>query len=149
MKVILQQDLKGSGKKGEMINVSDGYARNYLLPRGLAIEANAQAMGEMKARQAAAEHRAAAEKQAAQELCDQLKGKTVKIAAKAGQGGKLFGSVTSKEIAEAVERQFGTKLDKRKIVMDSDIKSFGSYTVQVKLHPGIAADLYVVVGEAQ
>ena len=99
MKVILKQDLKGTGKKGEMINVSDGYARNYLLPRGLAIEANAQAMGELKAKQAAAEHKAAVEKQAAQELCDQLKGTTVKLGAHAGQGGTLFASVTAKEIS--------------------------------------------------
>ena len=147
MKVILKQDLKGTGKKGEMINVSDGYARNYLLPRGLAIEANAQAMGELKAKQAAAEHKAAVEKQAAQELCDQLKGKTVKIGAKAGQGGKLFGSVTAKEISEAIAQQYGAQVDKRKIVLDADIKAFGNYTVQIKLHPGITAELYVMLGE--
>ena len=133
MKVILTQDVKGSGKKGELVKVSDGYARNFLLPKGLAIEASAQALGEMKARQASVEHKAAVEK----------------IAAKAGANGKLFGSVTSKEISEELSRQFGAQIDKRKIVMDSDIKAFGSYTVQVKLHPGIAADVYVVVGEAE
>ena len=133
MKVILTQDVKGSGKKGELVKVSDGYARNFLLPKGLAIEASAQALGEMKARQASVEHKAAVEKQAAQE----------------GANGKLFGSVTSKEISEELSRQFGAQIDKRKIVMDSDIKAFGSYTVQVKLHPGIAADVYVVVGEAE
>ena len=145
MKVILTQDVKGSGKKGELVKVSDGYARNFLLPKGLAIEASAQALGEMKARQASVEHKAAVEKQAAQEIG----GKTVKIAAKAGANGKLFGSVTSKEISEELSRQFGAQIDKRKIVMDSDIKAFGSYTVQVKLHPGIVADVYVVVGEAE
>lgn len=149
MKVILTQDVKGSGKKGELVKVSDGYARNFLLPKGLAIEASAQALGEMKARQASVEHKAAVEKQAAQEMAGKIGGKTVKIAAKAGANGKLFGSVTSKEISEELSRQFGAQIDKRKIVMDSDIKAFGSYTVQVKLHPGIAADIYVVVGEAE
>ena len=149
MKVILTQDVKGSGKKGELVKVSDGYARNLLLPKGLAIEASAQALGEMKARQASVEHKAAVEKQAAQEMAGKIGGKTVKIAAKAGANGKLFGSVTSKEISEELSRQFGAQIDKRKIVMDSDIKAFGSYTVQVKLHPGIAADVYVVVGEAE
>lgn len=147
MKVILTQDVKGSGKKGELVKVSDGYARNYLLPKGLAIEASAQALGEMKARQAAVEHKAEVEKQAAQELAGKIGGKTVKISAKAGANGKLFGSVTSKEIADEISRQFGAQIDKRKIVLDSDIKAFGSYTVQVKLHPGIAADVYVVVEE--
>ena len=149
MKVILTQDVKGSGKKGELVKVSDGYARNFLLPKGLAIEASAQALGEMKARQASVEHKAAVKKQAAQEMAGKIGGKTVKIAAKAGANGKLFGSVTSKEISEELSRQFGAQIDKRKIVMDSDIKAFGSYTVQVKLHPGIAADVYVVVGEAE
>ena len=149
MKVILTQDVKGSGKKGELVKVSDGYARNFLQPKGLAIEASAQALGEMKARQASVEHKAAVEKQAAQEMAGKIGGKTVKIAAKAGANGKLFGSVTSKEISEELSRQFGAQIDKRKIVMDSDIKAFGSYTVQVKLHPGIAADVYVVVGEAE
>ena len=147
MKVILTQDVKGSGKKGELLKVSDGYGRNYLLPKGLAIEASAQALGEMKARQAAVEHKAAVERQAAEELAGKIGGKTVKLSAKAGANGKLFGSVTSKEIAEEISRQFGAQIDKRKIVLDSDIKSFGSYTVQVKLHPGIAADVYVVVEE--
>ena len=147
MKVILTPDVKGSGKKGELLKVSDGYGRNYLLPKGLAIEASAQALGEMKARQAAVEHKAAVERQAAEELAGKIGGKTVKLSAKAGANGKLFGSVTSKEIAEEISRQFGAQIDKRKIVLDSDIKSFGSYTVQVKLHPGIAADVYVVVEE--
>ena len=143
MQVILKQDVKGSGKKGELVKVSDGYARNFLLPKGLAVEANAQALGEMKAKQASA----AVEQQAAEELASKIKGQTVKLSAKAGANGKLFGSVTSKEISEAIERAFGASIDKRKIVLDSDIKAFGSYTVQVKLHPGVTADVYVVVGE--
>ena len=136
-----------SGKKGELVKVSDGYARNFLLPKGLAVEANAQALGEMKAKQASAAHKAAVEQQAAEELASKIKGQTVKLSAKAGANGKLFGSVTSKEISEAIERAFGASIDKRKIVLDSDIKAFGSYTVQVKLHPGVTADVYVVVGE--
>lgn len=147
MKVILQQDLKGSGKKGEMINVSDGYARNYLLPRKLVIEANAQAMGEMNARQAAEEHRLAVEKQDAQAIADSIKGKTVKLVAKAGANGKLFGSVTAKEVSEELKKQLGAQVDKRKIALDDDIKSFGSFTAQIKLYAGISAEIYVVVGE--
>ena len=108
MKVILKQDVPGSGKKGELVNVSDGYGRNYLLPKGLAVEANAQAMNELKARQAAKEHHAAVEKQTAQELANRLNGKTVKLTAKAGANGKLFGSITAKEISEEIKKQFDT-----------------------------------------
>lgn len=149
MKLILKQDVAGTGKKGELVTVSDGYGRNYLLPRGLAMEANAQAMGELKSKQAAAEHKAAVEKQNAQDLADKLNGKTVKLTAKAGANGKLFGSVTSKEIAEGLKKQFGADIDKRKIALEMDIKAFGSFTAQVKMMPGIAASIYVVVGEAE
>ncbi len=148
MKVILKQDVPGSGKKGELVNVSDGYGRNYLLPKGLAVEANAQAMNEFKAKQAAKEHHAAVEKQTAQELAARLNGKTVKLTAKAGANGKLFGSITAKEISEEIKKQFDADIDKRKISLDTEIKAFGSYTAQVKLHPGIAAQLRVEVGEA-
>ena len=140
MKLILNQDVPGSGKKGELVNVSDGYGRNYLLPKGLAVEANAQAMNELKARQAAKEHHAAVEKQTAQELANRLNGKTVKLTAKAGANGKLFGSITAK--------QFDAEIDKRKISLDTEIKAFGSYTAQAKLHPGINAQLRIEVGEA-
>lgn len=148
MKVILKQDVPGSGKKGELVNVSDGYGRNYLLPKGLAVEANAQAMNEFKAKQAAKEHHAAVEKQTAQELAARLNGKMVKLTAKAGANGKLFGSITAKEISEEIKKQFDADIDKRKISLDAEIKAFGSYTAQVKLHPGIAAQLRVEVGEA-
>lgn len=147
MKVILKEDVQGSGKKGDLVNVSDGYARNFLLKRGLAIEANAQAMAELKAKQAAADHKIAVEKQAAEDLKKNLEGKTVKMVAKAGANGKLFGSVTSKEISEELKKQYQVEVDKRKIVLDNDIKAFGSYTVQVKLYAGISANIYVVVGE--
>lgn len=148
MKVILKQDVPGSGKKGELVNVSDGYGRNYLLPKGLAVEANAQAMNELKARQAAKEHHAAVEKQTAQELAGRLNGKTVKLTAKAGANGKLFGSITAKEISEEIKKQFDAEIDKRKISLDTEIKAFGSYTAQAKLHPGINAQLRIEVGEA-
>ena len=105
MKVILTQDVKGSGKKGELINAADGYARNFLLPKGLAIEANNQAIGELKAKEASKQHKIQVEREAAMEAAKKLEGKTVKITAKAGAGGKLFGAVTNKEIAEAIEKQ--------------------------------------------
>ncbi len=147
MKVILKADVKGSGKAGQLVNVSDGYARNFLLPKGLAMEANAQAMNDFKNKEQAAKHRQEMEIKAAKEAAAALAGKTVKISAKAGQGGKLFGSVTSKEVAEALGKQLGVEIDKRKIAMDGDIKAFGTYEAQVRLYTGISADIYVLVGE--
>lgn len=146
MKVILKQDVKGQGKKGQLVNVSDGYARNFLLPRGLAVEADSQAMNDLKNKEAAAQHHAAEEKRKATELATALNGKTVKIAAKAGQNGKLFGSVTAKEISEELKKQFTADIDKRKISV-SDIKAFGSYTAEIKLHAGITASVTVLVSE--
>ena len=146
MKVVLLADVKGSGKKGELVNVSDGYARNFLFPRKLAKEANAQAMNELKNAQAAAEHKIQVEKDNANAAKEKLDGKSVKITAKAGQGGKLFGSVTSKEIAEAVKAQYQVAIDKRRIE-SADIKAFGTFEVEIKLYTGISAKLYVVVGE--
>lgn len=148
MKVILQADVKGSGKKGELVNVSDGYARNFLLPRKLAIEANAQAMNELKNRDESIKHRAEMDLQNAKELAEKIEGKTVKLTAKAGAGGKLFGSVTSKEIAEGASAQFGVELDKKKIALDADIKAFGTYNVTVKLHTKVQAKFFVTVSEA-
>lgn len=147
MKVILQQDVKGSGKKGELINVSDGYARNFLLPKGLAIEANAQAMNELKNRESAKQHKAETEKQAAQDMAAKLEGKTIKRTAKAGAGGKLFGAVTTKEIAEDLQAQLGVAVDKKKISMESDIKAFGTYTAEVRLHPDVKASFFVSIAE--
>lgn len=146
MKVILVQDVKGSGKKGELINVSDGYARNFLFPKGLAKEANAQTMGELKAKEASMQHKIQLEKEAALAAAKELEGKTVKITAKAGSNGKLFGSVTSKEVADSIEKQFGKKVDKKKITMD-EIKTFGTFTVEIKLYTGISAKVLVEVGE--
>lgn len=146
MKVILTQDVKGSGKKGELINAADGYARNFLLPKGLAIEANNQAIGELKAKEASKQHKIQVEKEAAMASAKQLEGKTVKLTAKAGAGGKLFGSVTTKEIADAITSQYGIAVDKKKINA-GEIKAFGTYTAEVKLYTGISAKMTVEVGE--
>lgn len=147
MKVVLLQDVKGSGKKGELIEVSDGYARNFLLPRKLAKEANAQAMNELKNAEDAKAFRLKTELENAQKTAATIEGKSVKLTATAGQGGKLFGSVTAKEIAEALKKQFGVNVDKRKIELPGDIKAFGTYECEVKLHQSVSAKVYAVVGE--
>lgn len=147
MKVVLQADVKGSGKKGQMIEVADGYARNFLLKKGLAIEANATAMNELKNREAAEAFRLAEEKKAAEAQKAAIEGKTVKLTAKAGANGKLFGSITAGEIAEGLKKQFDVTVEKRKINLKDDIKAFGSYTVEVKIYNGISANIYVMVGE--
>ena len=148
MKVILMQDVKSIGKKGELKEVSDGYARNFLLPRKLAKEANAQAMNEFKNAEAAKEYKVKVETEKAQENAKALSGETVKISAKAGQNGKLFGSVTAKELAEEIGRQYGVEVDKRKIVLENDIKAFGTYSFDLKFYNGITATMSVVVCEA-
>lgn len=147
MKVILQQDVKGSGKKGQMITVSDGYARNYLFPRNLAIEANAQAMNDYKNKEAAKQHHIDEEKSNAKKAAETLEGKSIRLSAKAGSNGRLFGSVTSKEVAEQLKKEFHIEIDKRKITLAEDIKAFGSYQADVKLYNGINAKIYVIVGE--
>lgn len=147
MKVILNADVKGTGKKGELVNVSDGYARNFLFPRKLASEANAQAMNEYNSKAAAAEYKAAEEKAAAKKAASELKGKTVKITAKAGTGGRLFGAVTSKEVAAAIQSQLGKTIDKKKITLESDIKSCGTYEAEIKLLAGIVTHIKVSVTE--
>lgn len=148
MKVILLEDVRGSGKKGELVNVSDGYARNFLLPKKLAKEANAQALNELKNAEQARQHKIETEKSQAKEYADILNNKTIKITANAGKNGKLFGSVTSKEIAEQIKSLFNITVDKRKLDLDMDIKSFGTYQCEVKLYAGITAKIYVSVSEA-
>lgn len=148
MKVILLADVKGTGKKGELVNASDGYARNYLIPRKLAKEANAQAMNELKNAEASKQHKIQVDKDNAAAAAQKINEKTVKMTAKAGQGGRLFGSVTAKEIAEELNKQFGVDVDKRKIELDGDIKAFGTYNCEIKLYAGISAKVYVVVSEA-
>ena len=147
MKVILLADVKGCGKKGELVNVSDGYARNFLLPRKVAKEANAQAMNELKNHEESVRFKMETEKKAAEEAAAAINGKTVKIVAKAGQGGRLFGAVTAKEIAEQLKVSFGCDIDKRKIVLNGDIKAFGTYECEVKLYNGISAKIKAMVCE--
>ena len=146
MKVVLKQDVKSLGKKGELVTVSDGYARNFLFPKNLASEANAQAMSELKNKEQAEKYRIETETAAAKAAAAKISGKTVKVVAKAGQNGKLFGSVTSKEVAAQIKADFGVELDKRKVDVE-DIKSFGTYPVTVKLNHGVTASLYVMVCE--
>ena len=148
MKVILTADVKGKGKKGEMVTVSDGYARNFLFPRNLAVTADAQAMTELKNREDAKAFHIAEEKKAAQSVCDKINGKTVVINAKAGASGKLYGSITSKEIAEEIKKQFSVDIDRRKISVN-DIKAAGDYSADIKLYNGIAAKLTVSVKVAE
>ena len=146
MKVILLEDIKGTGKKGELINASDGYARNYLFPRGLAIEANASAMNDFKNKENAKKFHKAEEIKAAEADAAKLNGKTVKLTAKAGANGKLFGSVTAKDISAAIKSELGIDVDKRKISVD-DIKQFGSFEAEIKIYQGITAKIYVQVTE--
>lgn len=148
MKVILLQDVKGTGKKGELVNVSDGYARNFLLPKKVAKEATAQAMSELKNAEASKAFQIEEAKKAANASKKLIEGKSLSIKAKAGQGGRLFGSVTAKEISAELKKQFSLNVDKRKISLDTDIKAFGTYNAEIKLYTGIAATLKVVVTEA-
>ena len=148
MKVILQQDVKGQGKKGQMVEVSDGYARNFLLPKKLAVAATAENVNTMRQQEKARLAQEAAERAAAMEIVEQLKGCMVKIPAKAGNGGKLFGSVTSKEVSEALKAQFGVDIAKTKIVLPEPIKSFGTYQLKCKLGYEISGTVNVVVSEA-
>ena len=147
MKVILQQDVKGQGKKGQMVEVSEGYARNYLLPRKLAIAATADAINTMNLKEKARRAEEARQKEAAMAAAEQLKALLVKIPAKAGTGGRLFGAVTSKEISEALQAQCGLNVAKTKIVQDEPIKSFGTYQLKCKLGYEITGTLNVVVSE--
>lgn len=146
MKVILQQDVKSLGKKGELVNTSDGYARNFLFPKGLAIEANAQAMNDFNNKEKAKQFHKAEEIKAANELKDRLEGKTFKLTAKAGANGKLFGSVTAKDVAGEIQKATGEVIDKRKIVMQ-DIKAFGTVQAEIKVYQGITAKVFVQVTE--
>lgn len=147
MKVILLQDVKSHGKKGDLVTVSDGYARNYMIPRGLAKEANAQAMNEFHNAESAKAFKIKTEKENAQNIFNAIDKKIVKISAKAGQAGRIYGSVTTKEIAVELKKQFGVEIDKRKLSLAIDIKAFGSYPCEVKLYSGITATVTVAVSE--
>ncbi len=148
MKVILLQDVKGKGKKGQMIEVSDGYARNYMLPRKIALEATADAVNTMRMNDKAAAEKAAKERAEAVEISKKLREMTLVVTAKGGGAGRLFGSVTNQEIADALKAKSGIVLDKRKIVIADPIKSVGTYTVQCKLGYEITAPLTVKIQEA-
>lgn len=146
MKVILNADVKGLGKKGELVNASDGYARNFLFPKNLAVEANAGAMNELKNREASKAHHIAEEKAAATAAANKIEGKTVVLHAKAGSNGKLFGAITSKEIAAEINKAFGVEVDKKKVTA-ADIKSYGEFTAEIKFYNGITAKVTVKVEE--
>ena len=146
MKVVLLSDVKGPGKKGELCNVSDGYARNFLFPKKLAVEADNAALNELKNREQAAAHHKQEEINAANATAKALNGKEVVIKAKAGSNGKLFGSVTSKEIAAEIKNKLGIEIDKKKMSV-ADIKNFGEYTAEIKLYQGISAKITVKVTE--
>lgn len=147
MKVILTQDVKGSGKKGDLLNVADGYAKNFLLKKGLAVVADAQAMNERKTKEEAAAHHAQVALDQAKEEASKLDGKKVTVSAKAGEKGRLFGKVTAKEIADAVQKEYGIEVNKKKVTLKTDIKNFGEYSFEIKLHTGVVAKMTVSVTE--
>ena len=147
MKVILKADVKGKGKKGQMIEVAEGYARNFLMPKGLAVPATADAVNTMRLQEKAKAKADAEAKAAATEIAEKLKGMQVKVPSKGGEGGKLFGAVTGREIAAALKEQHGLDIDSKKLVLDEPIKSFGSYEVKAKLGFEISGTVYVIVTE--
>lgn len=147
MKVIFIQDVKGSGKKGEIKNVADGYARNSLIPKGLAVEATPKNLSDLEGRQASAQHKIDVEKAEANAIAEVINSKKVVIKAKAGSSGKLFGAVTSSQIADEIAAQYGQKVDKKKISLKSEIKNFGEYEADIRLYTGIAAKMTVEVTE--
>ena len=147
MKVILQQDVKGQGKKGQMVEVSEGYARNFLLPRKMAVPATADAINTMNLKEKAKKAEEARQKALAEETAEKLKECMVKLTARAGAGGKLFGAVTTKEISEGLQKQFGIDIPKQKLVLEEPIKAFGNYQVKARLGYEVTATVYVSVFE--
>ena len=148
MKVILLEDVKSLGKKGEVVNVSDGYARNFIFKKNLGLEANGKNLNDLKLQKANAEKIAAQQLAAAKELAAKLEAASVTLSIKAGANGKTFGSVSSKEIGKAIEDQIGLEIDKKKLVLPEPIKTFGTHEVPVKLHKDVVAKLVVKVTEA-
>ena len=147
MKVVLLADVKSQGKKGDLINVSDGYARNFLFPKGLAAEADAKALNELKMKEEARLHKIEVDKAAARETAEKLAAVVVKIKSQAGADGRLYGAVTAKDIAEALASSHKITIDKRKIQLDSAIKAFGTYVLDVKLYPEIVGKIHVVISD--
>ena len=147
MKVLLLADVKGQGKKDQIVEVSDGYARNFLFPKKLAVVADAKVMSETKSKEEAKQFRLKEEKAAAKALADKLGTLAVRITASSGGDGRLYGSITSKDIAEKLKEQYNIEIDKRKLVLSENIKSYGTYDVEVKVYPEISAKLKVTVSE--
>ncbi|MDR0222423.1 MAG: 50S ribosomal protein L9 [Oscillospiraceae bacterium] len=147
MKVILTQDLQGTGKKGEIKEVKDGYARNMLFPKGLAVEATKANMNMLEQKKASVRHKIEAEREAAEKAAKRLNGKTFKVPAKAGDGGKLFGAVTAKDVSAVLKKE-GFDLDRKKLLIVGEVKTYGTYEVEAKIHSGVAARFYINVGEA-
>ena len=145
MKVILKQDIKGVGKKDQIINAADGYARNFLFPKGLAVPADTGNMNNLKAKTESAAYKKGEDLKEAKELAEKMKKLTLKIPVKAGEKGRLFGAVTSKEIAEALKKEFDITVDKKKILLSESIKVAGSTKVEIKLNEGVIANLHVLV----
>lgn len=148
MKVVLKQDVRNLGKKGELVETSDGYARNFLFPRNLAAEADNKAMNELKNAKSSKQFKIDTQIKQATASKNKLEGQVFKMTAKAGSNGRLFGSVTSKEIAQEIKKQYAISVDKRKVTLDTDIKAFGTYNATVKLYNGIVANIKVQVTEA-
>ena len=149
MKVLLLADVKGQGKKDQIVEVSDGYARNFLFPKKLAVVADAKVMSESKSKEEARQFKLKEEKAAAKALADKLSALTVKISASSGGDGRLYGSITSKDIAEKLKEQHKIEIDKRKLVLQDNIKAYGTYEVDVKVYPEISAKLKVTVSEGK
>ena len=147
MKVILLQDVKSLGKEGEIVNVNDGYARNFIIPKKLGVEANSKNMNDLKLKKNNEEKIAKENKEAAEKLAGELKAGQVELKIKVGEGGKAFGSVSAKEIAAAVKDQMGLDVDKKKIQLKETLKTLGTHIVPVKLHPEVTAELKVEIGE--
>ena len=145
MKVVLDADVKGTGKKGDIVEVSDGYARNFLLRKKLAKEATQENIHVAQAKSQAAAHQKAMEEQAARELAKKMDGATVSLKVKTGDGGRLFGSVTNKEVAELIKEKFGVELDKKRIILSETIKMLGTYTAEIKPYANVSCKVYVQV----
>lgn len=147
MKVILLKDVKGSGKAGDVLNVADGYARNFLLAKGLACEANAKNMNELQGKQAAKQHKIDVERADNEAIAAKLKDKKIEIKAKAGQGGRLFGAVTASTISDKIKELYNINIDKKKINLNGEIKSYGDFTANIKLSQGVSFSLKISVDE--
>lgn len=147
MKVILLKDVKGSGKAGDIINAADGYARNYLIARGLGLEANAKNLNDLQGKKDSAQHKLDVEKQNNMDIASKLEGKEVVIKSKAGQGGKLFGAVTAGNVSDKIKETYGISIEKKKINLSAEIKAFGDFNATIKMPQGVSCNVKVKVVE--